>query len=37
MFDPVLNIAWPIAESDAIISDKDRANPLLKDVTPMEF
>ena len=37
LFDPALNIQWPIAEPDAIVSDKDRANPLLKDVTPMEF
>jgi dTDP-4-dehydrorhamnose 3,5-epimerase len=37
LFDPALNIQWPIAESDAIVSDKDKANPLLKDVTPMEF
>lgn len=37
MFDPRLGIEWPIPESEAIISDKDRGNPLLKDVTPMEF
>ena len=37
MFDPELNIAWPIAQDQAIISEKDTKNPLLKDVTPMEF
>jgi dTDP-4-dehydrorhamnose 3,5-epimerase len=36
MFDPALAIDWPIAEAQATISDKDRINPLLKDVTPME-
>ena len=36
-FDPALNIAWPIPEAEAIVSDKDKANPLLSDVTPMEF
>ena len=37
MFDPELNIPWPIAPDQAIVSDKDKANPLLRDVTPMEF
>ena len=37
MFDPELNIAWPITQDQAIISEKDTKNPLLKDVTPMEF
>lgn len=37
MFDPELGIDWPISEDQAIVSEKDRANPLLKDVTPMEF
>ena len=37
LFDPALNIAWPIGLDQAIVSDKDKANPLLKDVTPMEF
>jgi dTDP-4-dehydrorhamnose 3,5-epimerase len=36
LFDPTLGIEWPIAEDQAIVSDKDKANPLLKDVTPME-
>ena len=36
-FDPALGIAWPIAEHDAIVSEKDRHNPLLADVIPMEF
>ena len=35
--DPELNIDWPIPIQNAIISDKDRDHPLLKDVTPMEF
>lgn len=37
LFDPALHIDWPIAEQDAIVSDKDKANPPLADVTPMEF
>jgi dTDP-4-dehydrorhamnose 3,5-epimerase len=37
MFDPALGIQWPIDQAQAIISDKDRVNPLLKDVSPMEF
>ncbi len=36
LFDPELNIAWPIAKEDAIISEKDARHPFLKDVTPME-
>jgi len=36
-FDPALGITWPIAQADAIFSDKDAAHPLLKDVIPMEF
>jgi dTDP-4-dehydrorhamnose 3,5-epimerase len=37
LFDPALGIKWPIDQEQAIISDKDRGNPLLKDVSPMEF
>lgn len=37
MFDPDLAIDWPIKLDQAVVSDKDKANPLLKDVTPMEF
>lgn len=36
LFDPEVNIAWPIPRAEAIISDKDAAHPLLADVTPME-
>ena len=36
LFDPSLGIDWPIDQSQAIISEKDAAHPLLKDVTPME-
>lgn len=36
LFDPALSIDWPIDQSDAILSDKDNAHPLLKDVVPME-
>jgi dTDP-4-dehydrorhamnose 3,5-epimerase len=35
-FDPALNIAWPLAKDDAIVSEKDAGHPLLKDVKPME-
>ena len=34
--DPDLNIQWPIALSDCIMSDKDKNHPLLKDIQPME-
>ena len=37
LFDPELKIAWPIGRDQAIVSEKDQNNPLLKDVTPMEF
>ena len=33
--DPELNVAWPVVAAQAVVSDKDRALPLLKDlVTP---
>lgn len=37
LFDPELNIKWPIGKERAIISDKDAGHPLLKNVTPMEL
>jgi dTDP-4-dehydrorhamnose 3,5-epimerase len=37
MFDPAINIDWPISESDSTISEKDKANPLLSNVEPLEF
>lgn len=37
LFDPELKIEWPIGQDQAIVSDKDKNSPLLKDVTPMEF
>ena len=37
LFDPDLDIDWPIGLDEAIISDKDAINPMLKDITPMEF
>lgn len=36
LFDPELNINWPISKEKAITSEKDDAHPLLKDVIPME-
>lgn len=36
LFDPAVNIEWPIPKEQAIISDKDAQHPLLKDVAPME-
>jgi len=36
LFDPALGINWPIPQAEAVVSDKDLAHPLLKDVTPME-
>jgi dTDP-4-dehydrorhamnose 3,5-epimerase len=37
MYDPNLSINWPIKETEAIMSDKDKNNPRLKDVTTLEF
>lgn len=37
LFDPALNINWPISRDQAIVSEKDLKNPLLADVQPMEF
>lgn len=37
LFDPELNIRWPISQKDSIVSDKDSSNPLLRDITPMEL
>ncbi|HSX29842.1 MAG TPA: dTDP-4-dehydrorhamnose 3,5-epimerase family protein [Candidatus Saccharimonadales bacterium] len=34
--DPDLAIKWPIPLNDALISEKDRNHPLLKDVKPLE-
>lgn len=34
--DPTLAIRWPIPLSQAIVSDKDLAHPMLDDVTPMK-
>lgn len=34
--DPALAIAWPIAITEELISEKDAQHPVLKDVTPME-
>lgn len=33
--DPTLNVQWPIALNQAIMSDRDRNHPKLTDVTPM--
>lgn len=35
LFDPEINISWPIGSSEAVISDKDAHHPLLRDVTPI--
>ena len=37
LFDPELGIDWPVGKDEAIVSEKDLGNPLLKDVTPLEF
>lgn len=34
-FDKQLDIKWPIAEAAAILSDKDKANPPLSEVSPL--
>ncbi len=36
MFDPELDINWPISREQSIISEKDIQNPLLKNVKPMD-
>lgn len=36
LFDPALGIEWPIPQGQAIVSDKDKAHPLLQDITPLE-
>lgn len=36
LFDPELEITWPINQGQSIVSDKDIAHPLLRDVTPVE-
>lgn len=37
LFDPALSISWSVPREQAIVSDKDLANPMLADVTPLEF
>lgn len=37
LFDPELNIAWPIPRERAILSPDDELHPKLADVTPMEL
>lgn len=37
LFDPVIDINWPIEQQKAIVSEKDINNPLLQDIAPMEF
>lgn len=37
LFDPELGIDWPISQAQAIVSDKDRSHPLLKDLERSEF
>lgn len=34
--DPDLNVQWPISLDKAIMSERDRNHPMLKNVTPME-
>lgn len=35
LFDPDIAIDWPVPQDQAIVSDKDSANPMLKDIQPM--
>lgn len=37
LFDHELNIAWPISEKESIVSDKDKQNPKLSEITAMEI
>lgn len=34
--DPDINVQWPISLDQAVMSDRDKNHPLLKDVTPLE-
>ncbi len=35
--DPQIGVQWPIPLDQAILSDRDKQHPPLKDVTPMEI
>ncbi|MDB5163558.1 MAG: dTDP-4-dehydrorhamnose 35-epimerase related [Candidatus Saccharibacteria bacterium] len=35
--DPELKVTWPIALDEAIVNDRDRQHPMLKDVKPMSI
>lgn len=35
--DPDINVQWPIALDKAIVNDRDRNHPLLKDIKPLEI
>jgi dTDP-4-dehydrorhamnose 3,5-epimerase len=37
LFDPSLDIKWPLGKDQAIISEKDAGHPMLTDVIPVEF
>lgn len=37
LFDPDINIQWPVSKGQAIYSEKDTHNPAFKDLKPMEF
>lgn len=37
LFDPEVGIQWPIPQEKAVISEKDAAHPMLKDVIPVEI
>ncbi len=36
LFDPDINISWPIAKDQAIVSEKDATNPFLKEIRSTE-
>ncbi len=36
LFDPRLEINWPMPQQQALVSDKDKANPMLSEVQPIE-
>ncbi len=37
LFDPALDVAWPMGKDHAIVSDKDLKNPLLADIKPLDW
>ena len=37
LFDPAVNIKWPIGKEEAVVSEKDLGHPVLAKVSPVKF